>query len=72
VTGPVRTETIAVLGMRCEGCEGTVSRAVGALAGVQEAHADLVAEEVEVRYDPARVDTDAIRAAVREAGFTPA
>jgi copper chaperone CopZ len=69
VTGSVRTETFAVLGMRCEGCEGTVSRAVTALSGVEDACADLVAEEVEVRYDPARVDADAIRAAVREAGF---
>jgi len=70
VTGSARTEVVPVRGMHCGGCEGTVSRAVAALPGVDEARADLVAEEVEVRFDPARTDLAAIRAAVRAAGFS--
>ena len=66
-----RTEVVAVRGMHCGGCERTVSRALEALPGVGRAHADLVAEEVAVTYDPDRTDLDAIRAAVRAAGFTP-
>jgi copper chaperone CopZ len=31
-----------------------------------------VAGEVEVTFDPGQTDLDAIRAAVRDAGFTPA
>ena len=58
-------------GMHCGGCERTVSRALEALPGVGRAQADFVAEEVEVTFDPGRTDLEAIRAAVREAGFTP-
>ena len=67
-----QTTVVPVRGMRCGGCERTVSRAVQAVAGVGSAQADFVAEEVEVTFDPARTDLDAIRAAVRDAGFTPA
>jgi copper chaperone CopZ len=67
-----RTEVVPVRGMHCGGCERTVSRALEALPGVGRAQADLVAEEVAVTFDPGRTDLDAIRAAVRDAGFTPA
>jgi copper chaperone CopZ len=69
---PARTEVVAVRGMHCGGCERSVSRAIQAVAGVGSARADFVAEEVEVTYDPGHTDLDAIRAAVRDAGFTPA
>jgi copper chaperone len=72
VTVAARTEVVAVRGMHCGGCERTVSRTLEALPGVGRAQADLVAEEVEVTFDPGRTDLEAIRAAVREAGFTPA
>jgi copper chaperone len=72
MTAAARTEIVAVHGMHCGGCERTVSRSLEALPGVGRAQADLVAEEVEVTFDPGRTDLDAIRAAVREAGFTPA
>ena len=67
-----RTEVVAVRGMHCGGCERTVASAVQAVPGVGSAHADFVAEEVEVTYDPAETGLEAIRAAVRDAGFTPA
>ncbi len=67
-----RTEIVAVRGMHCGGCERTVSRAVQGVPGVGSARADFVAEEVEVIFDPAQTDLDAIRGAVRAAGFTAA
>jgi copper chaperone CopZ len=69
VTVAARTEVVEVRGMHCGGCERTVSGAVRALPGVERADADLVAEEVEVTFDPGRVGLEAIRAAVRDAGF---
>jgi uncharacterized protein len=69
---PARTEVVAVRGMHCGGCERSVSRAIQAVAGVGSARADFVAEEVEVTYDPGQTGLEAIRAAVRDAGFTPA
>jgi Cu+-exporting ATPase len=66
------TEVVAVHGMHCGGCERTVSRAVESVPGVADARADFVAEEVTVTYDPGQTGLDAVRAAVRDAGFTPA
>jgi copper chaperone CopZ len=66
-----RTEVVAVRGMHCGGCERSVSFAVRAVPGVGSARADFVAEEVEVTYDPDQTDGEAIRAAVRDAGFSP-
>ena len=67
-----RTEIVPVRGMHCGGCERTVSDAVQSVPGVGSARADFVAEEVEVTFDSGQTDLDAIRAAVRDAGFTPA
>ena len=67
-----RTEVVAVRGMHCGGCERAVSQAVRSVPGVGGARADFVAEEVEVTFDPGETGLDAIRAAVLEAGFTPA
>jgi copper chaperone len=58
--------------MHCGGCERTVGLALAALPGVASAQADFVAEEVAVTFDPGRTDLEAIRAAVRAAGFIPA
>ena len=66
-----RTEVVAVRGMHCGGCERTVTFAVQAVPGVGSARADFVAEEIEVTYDPEKTGVDAIRAAIRDAGFTP-
>jgi copper chaperone CopZ len=64
-----RTEIVPVRGMHCGGCERTVRSAVEGVPGVGSARADFVAEEVEVTFDPGQTDLDAIRAAVRDAGF---
>jgi copper chaperone CopZ len=66
---PPRTEVFPVSGMHCGGCERTVTRALLAVPGVRDATADFVAEEVEVTFDPARVEPEAIRSAVLAAGF---
>jgi copper chaperone CopZ len=67
-----QTEVVPVRGMHCGGCERAISQAVRSVPGVGSARADFVAGEVEVTFDPGQTDLDAIRAAVRDAGFTPA
>ena len=53
------TETIAVAGMTCGGCE-------------QRVHdAEHIGDEVEVTFDPARLDVKAIRATIAAAGYRP-
>jgi copper chaperone CopZ len=65
------TETVvlAVQGMDCAGCEEAIGRAVGRLPGVASCRASHAEGRVEVAFDPALVDRDALARAVEEAGF---
>jgi copper chaperone len=68
----VRTETLDVRGMTCGGCERRVNDAVSAIPGVVAVVAEHIGDEVEVTFDPARVDLDAIRTAIAAEGFAVA
>ena len=61
--------TIKVEGMSCGGCVNNVTGVLKALAGVDDAQVSLESASATVRYDPARVSIEALRAAVENAGF---
>ena len=58
--------------MTCGGCENAVKRALGRLDGVSEVTASHVEEKVGVRFDPARVTSDHIKARIAAIGYTVA
>jgi len=58
------TETIAVAGMTCGGCEQRLHDAVMALPGAVSVTAEHIGDEVEVTFDPARLDVKAVREAI--------
>jgi len=60
---------LPVQGMSCGGCEQRLRDALEAVPGVERALPEHIGDEVELYYDPAVVDLDAIREAVRAAGF---
>ena len=60
---------IKVGGMSCGGCVKNVTSVLTALPGVSEAEVSLEAGEARVAYDPARVDHEALRQAIENAGF---
>lgn len=62
--------TFTVEGMTCTGCEKSVQRAVGGIAGVETASADHAAGRVTVRFDGDIVSEDDIADRIREAGYT--
>ncbi len=66
---PTAHEFVPVRGMSCGGCEQRVREALEALPGVDRAVPEHIGDEVEVHSDPAVVDLEAIRAAIRAAGF---
>jgi copper chaperone CopZ len=68
---PVRSETIAVSGIRCERCVLRLGAALGELEGLESARANLMGE-VTVSWDDERVEREAIVAALGRAGFHPA
>ena len=62
------TETYSVVGMTCDHCARSVTAEVGALTGVTDVHVDLVAGQVTVTSEG--LNTDQVRMAVEEAGYT--
>lgn len=65
----MQTERLTVTGMKCRGCAGSVSRAVGAVDGVMDVDVDLASGTVTVLFDERVAARDALAAAVREAGY---
>ncbi|GAA2709930.1 heavy-metal-associated domain-containing protein [Micromonospora olivasterospora] len=62
------TTTYQVQGMTCGHCVNAVSAEVGAIEGVSEVQVDLATGRVTVTSERP-LDTDAVRAAVDEAGY---
>ncbi len=63
------TIELGVEGMSCEGCVSSVENALRRITGVIDATAQLDAKRAIVTIDPARVDRDALKDAVDDAGF---
>ncbi|MFO1417615.1 MAG: heavy-metal-associated domain-containing protein [Methylotetracoccus sp.] len=59
-----------VQGMKCGGCESSVKEAVSACAGVVSVKASHKEQTVDVEYDAAAADLDAVRKAISDKGFT--
>jgi copper chaperone len=66
------TESVSlnVSGMKCGGCEANVTARLQAIDGVLSVKASSKDKEVDVEFDAARTDLDAITTAITEAGFT--
>ena len=62
------TTTYQVQGMTCGHCVNSVSTEVSAIPGVTDVQVDLASGQVTVTSE-SPLDTDAVRAAVDEAGY---
>ena len=69
----LHTETLHIMGMRCEGCTSIVTRALVAIDGVHDVKVtlsrDLTLSIVMVQYDEQFTSPDKLKAAVQEAGY---
>jgi len=61
--------TLQVAGMTCSHCKMSVEKALRGLAGVTAAEVNLAAKTARVTYDPAKVNLDAMKEAVTDAGY---
>jgi copper chaperone len=59
----------SVKGMSCMGCVNTVRRVLMDRDGVATVNVDLPGGSVDVEYDPTRIQPDALRTAIVEAGY---
>jgi len=66
---PSTSVELAVEGMHCGSCVALVEETLGEQDGVTHASVDLDAARAVVDYDPARIDVDALTAAVAEVGY---
>ena len=66
------TVTLAVTGMSCGGCAGSVQRALVQHPGVRSAAVNLAQNDATVDFDPAATSPDALAQAVRSAGYQAA
>ena len=63
------TRTIAVLGMMCAGCAGTVERTLSRIEGVTTASVNLAARTVTVTYDERLTSPQAMKERLAQAGY---
>jgi copper chaperone len=60
---------LKVAGMSCGHCKAAVEKAVGGVAGVQQAQVDLQAGAVRVVFDPGLATLEAITKAITDADY---
>jgi copper chaperone CopZ len=66
----VRSETLQVMGVRCERCVLRLGNALQQLEGIESANANLMGQ-VTLAWDEERLPRDQIVAALAKAGFHP-
>ena len=66
----MKKEEIRILGMSCNHCVAAVKKELSAIDGVTSA--DVAIGTAVVSYDESKTGPEALRAAVREAGYSPA
>ncbi|PPD35622.1 MAG: mercuric reductase [Methylomonas sp.] len=62
--------SISVTGMKCGGCENTVTTALMASAGVLSVKASHKDKQVNVEFDPSQTDLESIEDIITDAGFS--
>lgn len=65
----MKTEKYDVTGMTCAACQANVTKCVQKLPGVTDVSVSLLANQMTVSYDDAKVDPDAIVQAVEKIGY---
>lgn len=61
--------TLPVLGMTCQGCVKSLSRALQATPGVTSASVSLEQAQACVEHDPSTVTVQRLREVIADAGF---
>lgn len=65
----MQTEVLKVTGMTCGGCVKSVTRALSAIRGVEDAQVSLSTGEATVQYDERQASPAQLQAAVMGAGY---
>jgi P-type Cu+ transporter len=69
VSPETATATLPITGMTCASCASFVQRTLQRTPGVTAANVNYATEKATVEFDPAKLDTTTLRAAVESAGY---
>jgi copper chaperone CopZ len=69
---PMETVRLSIEGMTSTGCVNSVSRVLSALPGVAEADVSLTKARAKVTYDPTMTGVEAMKQAIKRAGYKAA
>lgn len=69
VSAATKTVTIRVEGMKCGRCSGSVTKALKATPGVEDAQVNLEKGEAVVKYDDEKVTEIKLREIINRTGF---
>ena len=61
--------TLSVEGMSCQHCADKVEKGLEEVEGVLSAQVDLAKKEVKVRFEPQKVEVDAIKHKIVDVGY---
>ena len=67
-----KTVTIKVEGMKCEKCSSSVTKALKATDGVQDAQVSSEKGEAVIKYDEQKLDETKLREVINSTGFKAA
>ncbi len=65
----MRTTTLKIAGMHCEGCAQTIKALVTQEPGVKQAEVSFAACEARILYDPKMIGEEQLVAAIRRPGY---
>lgn len=66
---PVKTLTLRIEGMHCDGCAATIKALLDTESGVRQAAVSYKDRQARVLYEPSEVDEDRLVAAIERAGY---
>ncbi len=65
----MQTTTLNAPAIHCMHCVGAIKRAVGQLEGVSSVDGDVATKDVQVTFDPQKVNLEQIKLAMAEEGY---
>ena len=67
----METITLNVSGMQCGGCASTIKEKLEGFEGVTTAQAAHKEGKVEIEFDPAKTNVEALKKVIADAGYKP-
>ena len=65
----MKTATLKIEGMHCEGCAQTIKALVTQEPGVKQAEVSFAAGEARILYDPVAISEERLIAAIEQPGY---